>query len=431
MLKIIYEVLFLLNDVTNMVISILSIVATLFSILILIREKSKKVHESTFIWKVILIVGIIVFVGTKIRDNLVKVPDVVGCTYQNACNMLGSIGLKYSKIVDNDYYIAQQSPMAGEIVTKGTNIELTIEEINNVQVPNVVGYTYQNACYILSNYGLKYNLIADKGEYVVEQSLIEGTSVEKGTEIELITRPIGDNAEVRSKLEQALEVEYGNVEITFEDTNLSVTKDGEVLKCTGTKIHDFEVLEAYFIEEKSGVEYHDYTIKDGIMIFNNIPIGIEFKFYILLKGYEERKENIVLKSQYMQEDKLDIRVYMTKFNAKRMSPATFYVADAQSSTPRNVNYMSDVKMWILWPNTSSWCTNYKTNEDGEFEYQININKEQKIRVKISNPFGNGNDYECEVTLRELEVGFSMNSDIIFLNEDGTCEVISQSEYFMR
>jgi len=45
-------------------------------------------------------------------------------------------------------------------------------------------------------------------------------------------------------------------------------------------------------------------------------------------------------------------------------------------------------------------------------------------------FYNGVDYECEVTLYAPEFEKANPKDIIFLKEDGTCEVISADEYFM-
>lgn len=92
--------------------------------------------------------------------------------------------------------------------------------------------------------------------------------------------------------------------------------------------------------------------------------------------------------------------------------------------------MPNVKLWVQWTEEIAWKGDYFTNVDGEFPYTILINKNQKIKVRILNPFDNGDDYECEVTLYAPKFGEPNPKDIIFLNKDGTCDVVSTEEYFM-
>lgn len=68
---------------------------------------------------------------------------------------------------------------------------------NITQVPDIVGKTYSDACNTLSNNDLSYNLVLDNGIYVMEQDPVAGTIVEKNSRVELVTEPIGNNAEVK------------------------------------------------------------------------------------------------------------------------------------------------------------------------------------------------------------------------------------------
>ena len=142
------------------------------------------------------------------------------------------------------------------------------------QVPNVVGKTYQDACNILSDNGLNYNLVLDNGVYVMEQNPAAGTIVEKNFQVELVTEPIGNNAEVKRIWEESLNVSYGNVAVTFKDTNIILEDAGKTVQCYGNVLKDYTVKKAYLLEKTVGVEYHDYILQDNVMIFKNIPQGI-------------------------------------------------------------------------------------------------------------------------------------------------------------
>ena len=110
-------------------------------------------------------------------------------------------------------------------------------------------------------------------------------------------------------------------------------------------------------------------------------------------------------------------------------PTSFYVADATKSTIEDIEYMPGVKLWVQWPEKNAWRGDYFTNTDGEFPYSILISENQTVKVSILDPFDNGVDYECEVTLYAPIIGESNPQDIIFLKKDGTCDVISTDKYF--
>ena len=73
---------------------------------------------------------------------------------------------------------------------------------------------------------------------------------------------------------------------------------------------------------------------------------------------------------------------------------------------------------------------YYTDREGAFPYGILINRDQTIRVKLKDPFENGNEYECELTLHVPEIGEANPKSIIFVKKNGSCNVVSTDEYFM-
>ena len=310
------------------------------------------------------------------------------------------------------------------IVASGTLIRKNLTE-----VPSVVGRTYENACNILSDCDLQYNLIANDGQYVTEQSIPAGTVVTQGTMIELTTDFIGNNADIRKLWEEQLNVEFGDLIVTFARTEIELVDSGKTVACFGPDIFDYEVKSAYLLDKESGVEYHDYVIEDGRMVFHDIPEGIKFNFYVLLDGFEEATTEVTLSSQNMLDGAYRFTWRLEDSNTAMRLPATFYVANGDTSKPEDVDYISNVELWIQWPYEEAWIGDYITDNKGSLEYAVFISNDTKIKVKILDPFNNNHDYECEVTLRKPVADEGINSDIVFLKEDGTCEVISESDYF--
>ena len=51
-------------------------------------------------------------------------------------------------------------------------------------------------------------------------------------------------------------------------------------------------------------------------------------------------------------------------------------------------------------------------------------------MKLKDPFGGGEEYECQITLYVSKVGEPIPSYIIFVKRDGSIEAISTDKYFM-
>lgn len=367
MKELLYGFLFSANEIFNVGFTTISIVSGICAIVAEIRRYNH-IGKGSWFFKLIIFVAMLVVLGTLVKSNLTSVPDVEGHTYENACN-------------------------------------------------------------ILSDYGLKYSLVAEEGTYIVEQNPSKGTIVEKGIKVELRTASIGNNPEVRKKWEYTLNVDFGNIAVSFEEKIIELSNGDETVECIGTPITNYEVLQAYLLEEKSGVEYHEYIIKDGTMIFEHVPKGIEFQLYILLNGYEEETIEVIISSENAVENTFSFNCILTKKDNAMLIPTTFYVANEDGSSIMEVNYMSDVKLWVQWPNDYSWRGDYFTDESGSFSDSIWINVDQTVKVQIIDPFNNGVDYECEVTLYAPRIGEVNPKDIIFINKDGSVKVIANSEYF--
>lgn len=136
MQEIIYKVLMTISDTVNIGVTIISVVAGIISIVQFILDWKKGEKRTIFVWGVIIIAAIAVIGMTMIRRNLSEVPDVVGKTYQDACNILSSHDLNYVIVEDTGSYIIGQKPTAGTIVNKGTTVELVIEDFTSTTEKN-------------------------------------------------------------------------------------------------------------------------------------------------------------------------------------------------------------------------------------------------------------------------------------------------------
>ena len=140
------------------------------------------------------IVTIVVSQGQK----LVKVPNVVGITQENATKALTDAGLKvgtvtteYSDTVAKDNVISQ-SAGADSQVAKDSTINLVVSLGKKpVDVPNVVGQTKDNAVNVLKNAGLNvtvkeaYSTTVTAG-MVISQSVQSGSQIESGSTVEIV-----------------------------------------------------------------------------------------------------------------------------------------------------------------------------------------------------------------------------------------------------
>ena len=155
--------------------------------------------------------GEMVDIGTNIvltvaeGRNGVNVPNVIGRSRAEAVSMLEQAGFvvsvteSYDSTVESGYVISQ-SPEAETMAPAGSSITLRVSqgaennkvEDNKVRVPNVIGYSEEDAVVILTENGLTVGTIsqvnhedASLKNMVCYQSYSVGSYVDKGTVVDL------------------------------------------------------------------------------------------------------------------------------------------------------------------------------------------------------------------------------------------------------
>ena len=116
-----------------------------------------------------------------------SVPPLVGLTLEEARGKLAESGLTYRTIGAGNE-ITDQLPHAGSVVMQGSQVILYLGATPSEsleQMPDVTGYTYSDAAWILSGYGLFIRTdssVSDPDSQVVAtQSIPKGTDVKYGT----------------------------------------------------------------------------------------------------------------------------------------------------------------------------------------------------------------------------------------------------------
>lgn len=148
--------------------------------------------------------------GTKVAKNTTitlsissgpenaTVPNVVGYDQVEASSVLESAGFKvtvnqsYSDTVESGKVISQ-SPVGTTSTTPGATVTITVslgKETKEVTVPNLVGYTQENAIRELEALGLKYQIRTENSSGVTKgqvtgQSPSMGEKVDEGTTVTL------------------------------------------------------------------------------------------------------------------------------------------------------------------------------------------------------------------------------------------------------
>lgn len=124
------------------------------------------------------------------------VPNVVGYDQVEASSVLESAGFKvtvkqsYSDTVESGKVISQ-SPVGTTSTTPGATVTITVslgKETKEVTVPNLVGYTQENAIRELEALGLKYQIMTENSSGVAKgqvtgQSPSMGEKVDEGTTV--------------------------------------------------------------------------------------------------------------------------------------------------------------------------------------------------------------------------------------------------------
>ena len=168
--------------------------------------------------------------------------DLIGMTREEALEALydADLNAEFSTIYSDDVdegYVAKVSPGLGSTVTVGDTVTCYISlgpEDTTVEVPSVVGYSQSNAETAIENAGLEvgevtteYSSEYDAG-YVISQSVKAGTSVDEGTEVDLVVSLGTETTEVPNVVGKTLtnattylennDLEVGEVTYEYSDT---------------------------------------------------------------------------------------------------------------------------------------------------------------------------------------------------------------------
>lgn len=149
-------------------------------------------------------ISVVVSKGTE----TVEVPNVVGKTREEAEKLLKDSGLVAEITEENDEkveagIVLSQDVEDGESVNKGSTIKLVVSKgsgIVNVEVPSLVGKNEQEARNLLTEAGLKVNVVNDEDEskndgVVLRQSKDAGTEVQQGTTITITVNKVSESKE--------------------------------------------------------------------------------------------------------------------------------------------------------------------------------------------------------------------------------------------
>lgn len=180
-------------------------------------------------------ISVVISKGTE----TVEVPDVVGKTREEAEKLLKDAGLVAEITEENDEkveagIVLSQDIEDGEIVNKGSTVKLVVSKgsgIVNVEVPSLVGKTEQEARNLLTEAGLKVNVVNDEDEskndgVVLRQSRDAGTEVQEGTTITITVNKVSESKEATFTIDvKSITGGYKEEEGNSTSSNVAKTVD--------------------------------------------------------------------------------------------------------------------------------------------------------------------------------------------------------------
>ena len=212
------------------------------------KEKQKSGFFSKFLVFVllILVIGLAFVLGLFIyhyyEENNIKVPNVVGYSYDEAVSILSNAKLSYQQKTvltteeDEVDIVIKQSKRAGSKTHENAVITLTVGVLDTrVEVPDVSGLTLEEAVESLNSLNISYQVVyqEDDGEenIVLKQSIRSGKVIDNTESITLTV----------SQKEKNLP---NNENISDDDTNnSSLTNDNTAIDNNSNNSTDIEISE--------------------------------------------------------------------------------------------------------------------------------------------------------------------------------------------
>lgn len=248
--------------------------------------------------------------------------NLIGKRFDDAQKELESLGLSLGQptYVYSDTYdegeIIEQSVRAGQMVEKGTKIQVTISQgSDKVSVPDFIGKTKDSAQSLANQYGLRlsfksqYSDDVDEGE-IMDQSISDGTKVSEGTTITLTISLGKEDVKVKvqdftgmSKSDaQDLAKQFGLVLRPVEqysDYAEGLIYDQNIAE--GTEVEEGTVITVYISKGKEPtVEYQgSVTITEGS---NPFAEGEKEKGFVTVVADQNGDENIIFQGTLSYKD---------------------------------------------------------------------------------------------------------------------------------
>lgn len=120
------EILYFCKPIIVAVVTVISTLSTLAAIWECIVPKEKQKRKLIILCSILGVCGVL---GILYTNSLVQVPDVLGKSYEDAKRILISAELDFNTLREsNESIVIEQSVVAGEIVTKDTLVILMVEE---------------------------------------------------------------------------------------------------------------------------------------------------------------------------------------------------------------------------------------------------------------------------------------------------------------
>ena len=199
------------------------------------NRKEKSGFFSKFLIFILIILSIILALLLGVlgynyyQENNIKVPDVLGYSYEEATALLLNANLNYDqKTVFTDEQdevgvVLKQSKRAGSKTRENTVITLTVGVLDNrVKVPNVTGMVLNDAINILNKAGISYQVIyqeASEEENLVLKQSIRASKVIENTESITLTVSKGKTESSDSQDENNDSTENNTDNITGDDSS--------------------------------------------------------------------------------------------------------------------------------------------------------------------------------------------------------------------
>jgi len=388
-----------------------------------ISKKNDIPQQSIF--KGIVRVGVFYFVGLslffiagfiiitlRVADKQkVKVPSLIGKLYLDVHNSLTSKGfkiiLKKAHSTEYDYgYILSQSTSQGKIVSKGSKLELLVNQSKNlIEVPKLIGINEGIAMGMLKNipigsrmYKLTKGLITripseiPKGE-IIAQYPLESTKVRPETPVGLLIS-LGPR---RLKTTMQLPKLKGNhIEILKKMAYLKKMPIHLTIKKVSKEKENGIVL----LADVSSVKNKKIRWNKTENVTLNLTIG-RFNYEDDNKNYPNRLQWLDLKKHNLLQGEFTlVSTVKNKISSVKMVVG---LEEAESENITSVFYLKDTMMIPFFQSTKETITVWNGYKENVLSDKILLKEEDNSKKKIFDDVEDNDKKEKEIVVEEKPV----------------------------